>query len=38
MTESKAHMLRLIEQEVDRQAAKLWGLTESDLVQVSSSR
>jgi hypothetical protein len=28
--------LRLVEQEIDHQAARFWGPTDSDLVQVSS--
>jgi hypothetical protein len=30
--------LHLVEQEIDHQATRFWGLTDSDLVQVSSFR
>ncbi len=30
--------LRLVEQEIDRHAARLWGMTDSELAQISSFR
>jgi hypothetical protein len=39
-TQGKAYEkeLRLVEQEIDGQAARLWGLTDSELAQISSFR
>ena len=39
-TQRKAYEkeLRLVEQEIDRQAARLWGLTDSELAKISSFR
>jgi hypothetical protein len=39
-TQGKAYEkeLRLVEQEIDRQAARLWGLTDSELAKISSFR
>jgi hypothetical protein len=39
-TQGKAYEkeLRLVQQDIDRQAARLWGLTDSELAQISSFR